>query len=116
MTEENNQSAGQTPRPSWMDSPPSWYNQPPQSHSPAYSPPTSSGGNNDILQALQAMPEKVVNAIREATGQNKQQPPPVQQPPAPQQPSVQQQQQPSAQTDTAPRPTTFAEWFLGDST
>lgn len=107
MTDDNSQQTGQAPRPSWMDTPPSWYHTPPAHHSPPQNTPQSTG-NSDLLQAIQAMPEKVVRAIREATGQNQPQqtaPPPQQTPPPP---------QPSQSTqDTPPKVATFGEWWFG---
>lgn len=110
MTEQPGQQSGQTPRPSWLDTPPAWYTNPPQHSTPQQqqSPPSYSGGNSDLAQKLDALPEKIVNAIREATGQNRpqqQQQPPAAPPATP----------PAAQTpDTPPKEKTFAEKWFGE--
>lgn len=103
--------------PEWYRTPPAWLRNPP----PAATPPAATGGNSgDLVTAINAMPERVVNALTDAIngaqqraaasgqqqggqqgGQQQQQPPPAQ--------SQQQEQQPSG----AP---SFRDWFLGDGT
>jgi hypothetical protein len=114
---------GQQQPPQWHSNPPSWYNTPPSwinnPPSPPAPPPanTGSGSTADILTALQRMPEQVVNAIREATGQTGQQ---NQNSGQQNQNSGQQNngqqtnggQQNSGQQEQPPRAKTFAErWF-----
>jgi hypothetical protein len=112
MTEQQGQQQMPTPlpEPEWYKNPPSWWNQrqerqapPPQNY------PTPGPSNNDLLTAMQRMPEQVVNAIREATQAVAQQQA-QQQTQQPQQPQQQVQQQP--QRDNSPRQASFAEkWF-----
>jgi hypothetical protein len=57
--------------PDWYKNPPEWAKNPPANNPPA-NPPTNPGGQQrgygqDILTTLQALPEQIVNAIREAT-------------------------------------------------
>ena len=117
MTEQTGQqSAPQSlPEPDWYKNPPSWWNSGPPRNQP---PPWQGQGqgqqgpsNYDILTAINGAPERIVNAIREATKQvappTQQQPPPQQQQ---QQPPPQQQQQ---QTDNPPREKSFAEKWYG---
>jgi hypothetical protein len=118
MTEQTGQQGAPQPlpEPDWYKNPPPWWGSgPPQRTQP---PPwqgqqgQQGPSNYDILTAINGAPEKIVNAIREATKQvapaqqQQQQPPPQQQ----QQPPSQQQQQ---QTDSPPREKTFAEKWYG---
>lgn len=112
MTEQTGQQGPpQSEPPEWYKNPPPWWNSAPQQR--AQPPPWQGQGqpqspsNYDILTAIQGAPEKIVNAIREAT---KQVAPPPQQaaPPPPQQTNNNQQN-----NDTPPRPLTFAEKWYG---
>lgn len=110
MTEQTGQQGTpQSELPDWLKNPPPWWNAPPQQRTqppPQYGQPQGPS-NYDILTAINGAPERIVNAIREAT---KQVPPaPQQQAPAPQQQATPQQQQ---NNDNPPRERTFAEkWF-----
>lgn len=113
MTEQTGQQGmPQSDPPDWYKNPPPWWNSAPQQRTQP--PPWQGQGqgqqgpsNYDILTAINGAPERIVNAIREATKQVA--PPSQQAAPAPQQ---QQQQQPPQQHDNPPRERNFAEkWF-----
>lgn len=111
MTEQTGQQGmpQSLPEPDWYKNPPPWWNSAPQrTPPPPYGQPQGPS-NYDILTAINGAPERIVNAIREAT---KQVAPPPQQTP-PQQTAPPQQQQPTNNNqDNAPRQRTFAEkWF-----
>lgn len=91
--------------PEWYKTPPPWYSSGgPQQNAPQHSPVQSRA---DILSAVNSLPDKIVDAIREAFPS---QPEPAQQ---------QQQQQQNAseqQTVTEQQPgkkNSFAEWWFG---
>jgi hypothetical protein len=98
--------------PDWLKQPPAWYSAAPHSApQPAASyPPASGSSGEDLRTILNGLPEKVVNAIREATQPAQHAAPPVQQQQqvaAP--PAAETQQQ---ETEQAPGPLSFGErWF-----
>ena len=96
-----------TEPPDWYKNPPAWMRPPPAQ------PPYNSGntGNNDLVTAVNAMPERVVAAMRDAITAATQQQPPAQQPPAQQPPAQQPEQQPAP----TPGKRSFAEWWFSES-
>lgn len=95
--------------PEWLKNPPSWWNQRPQPQQPQYAPPRDP--NADLITAVNGMPERVVNALREAIQGAQQQP--QQQSQQPQQP--QQQASNNGETQPAPRKQSFAEWWFSET-
>jgi len=74
------ESTGTNTPPEWYTKPPAWMTQPPASQQQTTPPPAAPPSNNsDLITAVNAMPERVVNALREAIqaaqsqGQNTQQ-------------------------------------------
>ena len=115
MTEQTGQQGmpQSLPEPDWYKNPPPWWNQQPSRPMPAqpqYGGQPTGPSNYDIMTAINGAPERIVNAIREATKQVA----PQQQAPAPQQqaPAPQQQTGNNNSADNPPRQRTFAEkWF-----
>lgn len=110
MTEQTGQQGApqSLPEPDWYKNPPPWWNNSPQRTQPPPQYGQQQGPSNyDILTAINGAPERIVNAIREATKQVA--PAPQQQAPAAQQQAPAPQQQTN---DNPPRQRTFAEkWF-----
>lgn len=68
MTTENSNPGTQTTEPpEWYKNPPEWMKSAPpsQSQTPPSSPPQG-GGNDAVIAHLNALPEKIVNGLREA--------------------------------------------------
>jgi hypothetical protein len=66
MTEQT----GTNAPPEWYTKPPEWLTRPPQQTAPPpqqqQPPPQQHGNNNDLITAVNALPERVVNALRDA--------------------------------------------------
>jgi hypothetical protein len=81
VSDENPSGGNAAPQiPDWLTRPPAWWSAPPTAPQHAAPPVASASAPNDLLTELRGMPEKVVNAIREAT-QPQQSPPPAVPPP-----------------------------------
>lgn len=72
--------SGQSDAPDWYKNPPSWYNQSPSNSRPTsqerHQDSSNNSGSADLLTAIQGLPERIVNGLREATQSTT--PPPAQ--------------------------------------
>jgi len=65
MTEQTGQTGAGAP-PEWYTKPPAWMTTPPTQQQPPPQHSSGSTGNNDLINAVNALPERVVNALRDA--------------------------------------------------
>lgn len=67
MTEQTGTTGGQPPPPDWYSKPPEWLTRPPQQSAPPPSQGHAQGPDlSGLQQAIEGMPERIVNALRDA--------------------------------------------------